>query len=337
MNLTINEQLMHDTKDANLCIFIANLASWLKTNSAKLHQPLEERNFREGRYWSYNSIQGFVKFFGFWSTQNIKTIIKKGIAEGLIVTNTFNRKKFDNTLWYSLTDKGLKYYPFLLDTTLNTIVRSNKPLVNSNHTIPVTTTTSNNTITTSEFHNSQSSSSIVDEKSDLLSNCSNDSLNVTEVIDVSNLITRSDYRNNHVVNKALLSKSGLVLQGSECNKNRKEKSNGLEKGMALECMWEMIGVYREIFPNNPQPHSRVIATSLQKTLQALIKRWPEADPEGKPFNIASFRRYLEYLRSSAPQFSLGEWENANGKRKKNNLETFARWNTFVKCLEEAYS
>lgn len=109
------------------------------------------------------------------------------------------------------------------------------------------------------------------------------------------------------------------------------------KSKNLNILRELIDIYREVFPNNPQPHDRLISTSLQKTLQTLIKRWPEADPEGRPLDVAAFRRYLDYLKSSSPQFALGEYETPNGKRKKNGLETFARWNTLVKCLEGAYS
>ena len=99
----------------------------------------------------------------------------------------------------------------------------------------------------------------------------------------------------------------------------------------------MIQVYAELFPNNPQHHPKLIATTLQKTLQTLIKRWPEADPEGKPMDIQAFRRYLEHLKISAPHFALGEWENSGGKMKKNDLITFSRWNTLVRCLEGKYS
>jgi hypothetical protein len=104
-----------------------------------------------------------------------------------------------------------------------------------------------------------------------------------------------------------------------------------------ELMREMIDAYREVFPDNPQPHPRVIATSLQKTLCTLIKRWPELDPERKPLTKQRFRKYLELLHDNAPKFSRGEYVTANGNRKKNNLETFARWNTIVKFLENQYS
>ena len=265
MNLTINEQLMNDTKDANLCIFIANLSTWIKFNASK--KDPEERNFHEGRYWSYNTIQDFVKYFGFWSTKNIRTIIANCIKLDLITTNTFNKKKYDNTIWYSLTDKGLSYYPVLRDLILNRLADSGKSLADSGNAIPeeLNSLSSNNTITTTSSSNSKS------------------------------------------------------------------------KTKPKELMQEMIQAYREIFPDNPQPHPRTIATSLQKTLQTLIKRWPEADPDKKPFDIAGFKRYLNGLRTFAPKFSLGEYETKDGNKKKNNMETFCRWNTFVKFLEDQYS
>jgi hypothetical protein len=220
----------------------------------------------EGSCWSYNSIQEFVNYFGFWSTRNIRTIIANCIKLDLIKTSTFNKKKYDNTLWYTLTDKGLEYYPQIRDLVLNRLVDSDKGLVDSDKPIPeLHYQSSNNTITTSERSSSSS----------------------------------------------------------------KSKSN--------ELMREMIDAYREIFPNNPQPHPSLIATSLQKTLQTLIKRWPEADPDKKPITIDAFRRYMIGLKTIAPKFALGEYETKDGNRKKNNMETFCRWNTFVKFLEDQYS
>lgn len=257
MNLTINEQLMIDTKDANICIFVANLAGWIRTNARK--DTPNQRNIHEGRCWSYNSIQEFVRYFGFWSTKNIRTIIANCIKLDLITTSTFNKKKYDNTLWYSLTDKGLDYYPHVRDLVLDRLADSGKTLADSGKPIPELPYQS--------------------------------SINTTN--------------------------------------SSKPKGNELIK--------ELIQVYREEFPNNPQPHPKVISTSLEKVLRGLIKRWPEAAPDSTPISTQAFRNYLQYLKSNCPQFALGEWENANGKRKKNGLETFARWNTFVKCLEGAYS
>jgi hypothetical protein len=264
MNLNLNEQLLRDTKDAHICIFIANLASWLRYNAAK--ENPSDRNYFEGRYWSYNTIKDFVNYFNFWSIKNIRTIIKHCEDEGLILISTFNRKKYDQTLWYTLTDKALEYYPVLKElfcTALPEVANGN---AGSGKPIPENTThCSNNTITTNSSSTSKS----------------------------------------------------------------KEKNVNIYR--------ELIDVYRTEFPNNPQPHPKVISTSLQKTLQTLVKRWHELDPESKPLTPDTFRRYLMALKSLAPKFSLGEYETPNGNRKKNSLETFARWNTVVKFLENQYS
>lgn len=134
MNLTINEQLMIDTKDANLCIFIANLATWIRFNASK--RDPAERNYHDGRYWSYNTIQDFVKYFGFWSTKNIRTIIKHCCDLGLVTTSTFNKKKYDNTIWYALTDKGLEYYPQARGTELYSVAGNGKTLAGNGNAIP---------------------------------------------------------------------------------------------------------------------------------------------------------------------------------------------------------
>jgi hypothetical protein len=100
---------------------------------------------------------------------------------------------------------------------------------------------------------------------------------------------------------------------------------------------ELIEVYRQTFPDNPQPHKTLISTSLQRTLSSLVQHWPRIDPNGNPITVAAFRNYLSMLKSNAPKFSLGEYLTPDGNKKKNNLETFARFNTVVKFLENAYS
>lgn len=203
-----SEKLLRDTKDANLAIFIENLACWIKFNASKSDPA--ERNYHEGRYWSYNTLNDFVKYFGFWSTQNLRTIINNCIKHGLILTNTFNKKKYDNTIWYTLTDKALEYYPILNGLFLNTIVRTNKTPVSSNNAIPEQHNSlgSNINITTSEFNNSPAGSSndfgSLDDgnlsfRSDYQSNCHAMVNAVPERLVESNLKLKSDYQNNQTL------------------------------------------------------------------------------------------------------------------------------------------
>lgn len=265
MIANVNEQLWIDY-DLDIAVFLDTIAYWLKKNAAN-KQP---RNFHEGRYWTYNSLDAYTVMFPGWSKQNIRTIIKNCVKNGLLLIGNFNKKGYDRTGWYSLSDKAVEYYPALWlimgkvseNPDTDSCVRTNTADVGSNTAIPtLLPSSSNNTITTSS--------------------------------------------------------------------SSKPKGNELLK--------ELIEVYRKEFPNNPQPHPRVIATSLQRTLQTLIKKWPELDPDGQPLTAETFQRYLNLLRTTAPKFSLGEYETQNGTRKKNNLETFARWNTVVKFLENQYS
>lgn len=163
MNLNLNEQLLRDTKDAHICIFIANLASWLRYNAAK--EKPEDRNYYEGRYWSFNSIKDFVNYFDFWSVKNIRTIIKHCEQEGLILIGNFNRKKYDQTLWYTLTDKALEYFPKLKEifcTVLPDVANGN---AGSGKPIPENpTSSSNNIITTSVSDETNSSSAVSNQE-----------------------------------------------------------------------------------------------------------------------------------------------------------------------------
>lgn len=250
------EQLATTLQEIEVPVFIENLAYWIRKNHAN------QKHYHEGRYWSYNSYPAFSKLYPFWSQQTIRRIIKRAVKQGLLIIGNFNKKKYDNTNWYTLTDKALQYYPALHGLILNTPVEIDSTPVEIDRPIPkLLPSSSNNTITT----------------------------------------------------------------------------NSSSKGKGNELLRELIEVYRKEFPNNPQPHKTLISTSLEKVLRTLIKRWPEADPQKRPITPELFRKYMQALKTLAPQFALGEYETPNGRRKKNGLETFARWNTFVKFLEHQYS
>lgn len=271
MNSVATEQLWIDF-GLDYAVFLDYIAHWLHVNS-KNKQP---RNFHDGRYWTYNTLDTLHSLFPGWSRDTIRGIIRKCVKNGLLIVSNFNKKKYDRTCWYTLSDLGLKYYP-----KLSHLIQEQPD--NPGGVSCGDLTTPSGQSTTPIPNNSTT--------------CSN------------NTITTSD------------SAAAPLTKRQE----------------TVALMLAMIAVYREVFPDNPQPHPRLIATSLQKTLQALINRWPEADPEGRPLTIAMFERYLTGLKELAPKFSLGEYTTADGNKKKNNMETFCRWNTLVKFLENQYS
>jgi len=142
-----------------------------------------------------------------------------------------------------------------------------------------------------------------------------------------------------LVNKETYKTKKLLLESKETTISESDDSPAAApkpKNSNHELM-ELIDIYRQVFPDNPQPHKRVIATRLRTALATLRNRWPELDPEGKPLTLDAFTLYLTLLKTRAPRFSLGEYTTPDGRTKKNSLETFVRWNTVVKFLEDSYS
>lgn len=91
----------------NVAIFLNNMSYWIHKNMA------EKRHIHDGRCWTYNSQSSFSVLFPYWSRQNIRTIIERCLTEGLIIKGNYNKLAYDQTTWYTFTDKGLSLYPIL--------------------------------------------------------------------------------------------------------------------------------------------------------------------------------------------------------------------------------
>jgi hypothetical protein len=81
----------------NEAIVIQQIHYWLEINRET------EKNFINGRYWTYNSIGDWhEKNFPFWSYDTVKRIFKELEKLGLLITDNFNEQKRDRTKWYSI-------------------------------------------------------------------------------------------------------------------------------------------------------------------------------------------------------------------------------------------
>lgn len=87
--------------NVNVAIFLTSMVFWTRVNASNEH------NFYEDRYWTYNTPESMVKYFPYWSPSQIKRIIQKCVDWGLIVKSNWNKKGYDKTNWYALSDKAL--------------------------------------------------------------------------------------------------------------------------------------------------------------------------------------------------------------------------------------
>ncbi len=97
-------QYYFDTEHAKLygvneAIIINNFIYWIKKNKA------EDRNFHDGRTWSYMPITGFEEWYEYLSKKQIRTILSRLIDTGILITGNYNSNPHDRTLWYAFVDE----------------------------------------------------------------------------------------------------------------------------------------------------------------------------------------------------------------------------------------
>lgn len=85
-------------------IFLDSLVFWYKENRAN------GRNFRDGRWWTYNSISAFVELFPWWSGKQIRRIASSCKEKGGLLAGNYNSDQRDRTLWYTPSDELLELY-----------------------------------------------------------------------------------------------------------------------------------------------------------------------------------------------------------------------------------
>ncbi len=84
----------------NAAIIIQNIYYWVEKNR------LNEKNFYDGKYWTYNSVRAYAEMFPYMSGKSIRNTLNKLEEEGLVVTGNYNDTSYDRTKWYALTEKG---------------------------------------------------------------------------------------------------------------------------------------------------------------------------------------------------------------------------------------
>ena len=91
----------------NGAIFLHSMAFWIAKNQAN------GRHFREGRTWTYNTLEALAKLFPFWTRRQVERIVAKLKEDGVLLTGNFSQDKTDRTVWYALADSVLEVYGLL--------------------------------------------------------------------------------------------------------------------------------------------------------------------------------------------------------------------------------
>ena len=76
-----------------------------------------EKNFRDGKHWTFNSLRAFNELFPYMTPKSISRWLLELEDGKWIVTGNFNRRRNDNTKWYSI---GNKLQEFCESTGINT-------------------------------------------------------------------------------------------------------------------------------------------------------------------------------------------------------------------------
>ena len=115
------------------------------------------KNLINGHYWTYNSVEGFSSIFTYISTYKIRAVLKKLKKEGYIIRGNHNKKKYDRTSWYALTEKGLAIFEnqhFHLSKSTNAFVEIDRPIPESSTDSNTNSNTNTKSSSNFDFENS---------------------------------------------------------------------------------------------------------------------------------------------------------------------------------------
>jgi hypothetical protein len=81
-------------------ILIKNFQFWIE------HNFRNDRNFFDGRTWTYNSVRAFLELFPYMTKKQIYGALGRLEAAGVLITGNYNDTKYDRTTWYAFADEG---------------------------------------------------------------------------------------------------------------------------------------------------------------------------------------------------------------------------------------
>ena len=110
---------------------------WIIKNKAN------EKNYKDGRYWTYSSIKALQNIFDYLSEKQIRIAINNLIDNKVLIKANYNSNPYDRTIWYAFVEE-----PYELSKISNTEGQKEKPSGENHYTDMLTyVLTDNNTYT----------------------------------------------------------------------------------------------------------------------------------------------------------------------------------------------
>lgn len=81
-------------------IILSNIRFWIEKNKAN------NKHFKMGKYWTYNSYPAFLSLFPYMSEGIIKRSILKLETAGVLISAVLNGNGYDRTKWYSIVENA---------------------------------------------------------------------------------------------------------------------------------------------------------------------------------------------------------------------------------------
>lgn len=112
----------------NEAIVLKFIWYWIEKNKAN------EEHYYNDRYWTYNSNKALCKLFPYMTSKQIRYVIDNLAKKGVIIKGNFNKKVFDQTLWYAITDYG---YDLLQNRDMEVTKMATAPIDEIGKPIPI--------------------------------------------------------------------------------------------------------------------------------------------------------------------------------------------------------
>ena len=84
-------------------ILLKNIHWWILKNAKN------GKNFKRGRFWTFNSSKAFAELFPYMASVSIRRWLSELEEDGWIITGNFNRRRNDKTKWYAVGERLNQY------------------------------------------------------------------------------------------------------------------------------------------------------------------------------------------------------------------------------------